>query len=41
MKKKDLLEKYSKLPDAEIIKDLSERVYRIIGSDSPFFMIML
>ncbi len=25
------------MPDAEIIKDLSERVYRIIGSDSPFY----
>lgn len=35
--KKDLLEKYSKLPDAEIIKDLSESVYRIIGPDSPFY----
>lgn len=35
--KKDLLEKYSKLPDAEIIKDSSESVYRIIGPDSPFY----
>ena len=25
------------MPDAEIIKDLSESVYRIIGSDSPFY----
>lgn len=35
--KQDLLEKYSKLPDTEIIKDLSEKVYQVIGPDSPFF----